>query len=438
MNTKQVQVSAKLINKGIPMKALFKPSIFQKLYGNSCGFTLVEMIIVMALFIFVIAITGDTFNRIVSRSTFLSRTAESNIAGIIGLEIMRTDLESAGYGLLSSFATSINYSEAADEPGLEMNDNVRVYATDTDGVQSHVPRAIMSRNDVTSADIKELLNGTDVLAIRSQSVATNDTSKRWTYVESKVLPERNPNAAPHQWSEGGLTNTDKVIVVQSRIVDKKLTNQLIVNPNDSKWNATFNNYSTIGKPPTYSDADGHSDTYIIYGVNGDASISNLRMPFNRADYYVRRPADTVTSAFRVPERCHPASGILFKGVIGHSGGHYQELPLLECVLDMQVVFGRRGSDSPNVTFENDISSLTPSEVREQIKEVKIYILTHAGSIDKTYTYPNSTIGVGPGDGLTSGTGRTYNLAGLANWQNYRWKVYQLTARPMNLVGNVSQ
>lgn len=418
------------------MKALLKPSVRRhKWYKSSSGFTLVEMIIVMAIFVFIIAIAGDTFNRIVTRSTFLSRSAESNIAGIIGLEIMRTDLESAGYGLLGSFAAPIGYSEAADEPGLALNDNGRVYS---DTEQNNVPRAVMSRNDVISADSTELLNGTDVLAIRSQSIATNDTAKRWTYVESKVLPERNPNAAPHQWSEGGLADTDKVVVVQSRVVDKKLTNQLIVNPISFKWGAAFNNYSTVGKPATYSDADGHSDTYIIYGVNGDTSIANLRMPFNRADYYVRRPPNTATSAFRTPERCHPSSGILFKAIIGHSAGHYQELPLLECVLDMQVVFGQRQDGSSDITFVNDISGLTPSQIREQIKEIKIYILTHIGGKDRTYTYPNSTIGVGPGDGLTSGTGRTYNLAVLSDWQNYRWKVYQLTARPMNLVGYVSQ
>jgi hypothetical protein len=88
----------------------------------------------------------------------------------------------------------------------------------------------------------------------------------------------------------------------------------------------------------------------------------------------------------------------------------------------------------------DISALTPKEVREQVKTIKVYILTHDGGRDRNYTYPNATIGVGPGDGIISGTGRTYDFAanGIPDWQNYRWRVYQMVARPSNLTGSIAQ
>jgi len=115
----------------------------------------------------------------------------------------------------------------------------------------------------------------------------------------------------------------------------------------------------------------------------------------------------------------------------------QKLPLLECVLDMQVVFGIITPGSTATTDTNDISGLTAKQIREQLKEIKIYLLTHDGGLDRNYTYPNATIGVGPGDGITSGTGRTYDFAanGVSNWRNYRWRVYQIVARPNNLTGN---
>jgi hypothetical protein len=131
---------------------------------------------------------------------------------------------------------------------------------------------------------------------------------------------------------------------------------------------------------------------------------------------------------------------LIKGVVQQSNGGYYELPLLECVLDMQVVYELRTAGTTMTTDSSDISGLTAKEVREQVKAIKVYILTHDGGRDRSYSYPNSKIGVGPGDGIISGSGRTYDFAasGIPDWQNYHWRVYQLTARPGNLTGNIAQ
>ena len=410
----------------------------RRLFANK-GFTLVEMIVVMALFVIVIAITGNAFNLIVSKALSLSRTAESNISGIVGLEIMRSDLASAGYGLAWSFSAPINYQEATGDPGVALNDANRIYQTtvDPDQSQQNIPRAVMSTDNVVSANNAVVMNGTDVLTVRSQTIATNATAKRWTYVESAVLPTVNPSSTPHVWSSDNLQPTDRVVVIEP-VAATKPTNQLVVNASTSAWTATFSKYSTIGKPPVYNDAEGKSDAYVIYGVDGD---TDLRMPFNRADFYVRQPAAGEWGWIRLPARCNPATGVLFKGVVSQSSGGYAlELPLLECVLDMQVVYGILPPGSTTITYQSDISGFTPKMVREQVKEIKTFILTHDGGKDSGYTYPNSTIGVGPGDGRTSGTGRTYDFVAnnVPNWQNYHWHVYQITARPNNLAGNVAQ
>jgi len=400
----------------------------------------VEMVVVMLIFVIVIGLTGDAFNRIVSRAISLSRSAESNITGIVGLEIMRTDLEAAGYGLLWSFSRSINYDEASEDLGIALNDNESAYAADP--TQDKVPHAVMSINNNVFTDPAVVLKGTDVLAVRGISVATNAAAKRWTYLESQVKPNINPDPVPRLWtsSSDNPANNDRVIMVQP-MANMKPTNQLIVNADGTWWatyNNPFHNYSTIGKPPVYNDAEGKSDLYLIYGVNGD---TDLRMPFNRSDFYVRRPAASEQGWIRLPQRCNPATGILFKGVVGQDSGGYQELPLLDCVLDMQVVYGVRTPGTTTVTDTDTISGFTPKDVREQVKEIKVYILTHNGGIDRNYTYPRSTIAVGPGDG-TSGTGHTYDFMNppnvVPNWQNYHWHVYQVVARPKNLTGNVAQ
>lgn len=408
-----------------------------KAIRNNGGFTLLEMVVVMTVFLIIIAITGEAFNRFISRAMSHTKTAESNIAGVVGLELMRVDVEAAGYGLFWSFmnATPVTYSEAADNPGLALNDDARTYTADP--TQNSVPRPIASIDNIASADPSVVLAGTDVLAIRAVSVATNSAARKWSYIESEVLPNGNPGPRPYSWNTENLSASDRVVLVQP-VVSMKQVNQLVAkNTGSGGWSATFNNYSTIGKPTIYNDAERKSDSYIIYGVNNN---TNLRMPFNRADFYVRRPATSEQGWFRLPQRCNPSAGVLIKGVVGHTSGTYDELPLLECVLDMQVVFSLLTPGSSTTTDTSDISAMTPKDVREQVKEIRVYLLTHDGGQDAGYTYPNATIGVGPGNGVSSGSGRTYNFAanGVANWQNYRWRVYQIIARPRNLAGNTRQ
>jgi prepilin-type N-terminal cleavage/methylation domain-containing protein len=399
---------------------------------NERGFTLVEMIVVMLVFVVVIGITGDAFNRIVTKSLSLTKSAESNISGIIGLEILRADIESAGYGLPWSFSQTITYTETDDEPGEELNDSGRTYASDS--LQNNVPRAVMSLSNHVSANPAEAFNLSDVLTIRSLSLATNAASKRWTYIESAVLPTGNPTPIPHVWSSDNLMDDDRVIMIQPLAVGMKPTNQLVVT--GATWTAKRSEYTNIGVPPVYNDAEKKSDAYILYGVNGD---TDLRRPFNRADYYIRRPAASEQGWVRLPQRCNPSTGVLFKGIVSHASveGHYQELPLLECVMDMQVVYGLKTPGSSVTTPVDNIFALdlNPQEVREQIKEINVFILTHDGGMDKNFTYPSSTIVVGG-----AGTGRTVDLSALggATWQNYRWKVYRISARPNNLAGNIAQ
>jgi len=53
------------------------------------GFTLVEMIVVMAVFVVVIMITADSFKTILTQMTKITKSEESNIEGVVGLEMFR-------------------------------------------------------------------------------------------------------------------------------------------------------------------------------------------------------------------------------------------------------------------------------------------------------------------------------------------------------------
>jgi hypothetical protein len=108
------------------------------------------------------------------------------------------------------------------------------------------------------------------------------------------------------------------------------------------------------------------------------------------------------------------------------------MPLLDCVADMQVVFLLdRDGDGVIESYVDVLTdtvtgaNLTAEQIRNQVKEVRVYILAHEGQMDRSYTHPATDIYVGePGIG-----GRTFSIG--AN-VHYRWKLYTLIVKPNNL------
>jgi hypothetical protein len=151
------------------------------------------------------------------------------------------------------------------------------------------------------------------------------------------------------------------------------------------------------------------------------------MPFNRADYYISTTVDR-------PTHCAQGTGVLVKAIVSQANGGFNGLdmlPLLDCVADMQVVtYLDTNVDGQWETMSNGLNLGSALNVREQLKEVHLYILAHEGLRDMTYTQPSNIILVGQSAIL----GRNFDLTTLADpdWQHYRWKVYRLIVRPDNL------
>jgi hypothetical protein len=166
------------------------------------------------------------------------------------------------------------------------------------------------------------------------------------------------------------------------------------------------------------------------------------MPFNRADYYMRIPASTET--VKLPTRCAPGTGILYKAIVsqaplaaGVPADFTEELPLLDCVADMQVQYFR--DTDGNGTVDDDggnISTLTAAQIRDQVKEVRVYILAHEGQRDPNYTFTNFTCANFSGKCILVGTnsvdGHEFDVSTITNYLNYRWKVYTISVQPIDL------
>jgi len=432
---------------------------------NNKGFTLVELIVVMAVFITVLAITASAFNTIIAQATKIFRSEESNIEGVIGLEMLRHDLAQTGLGLFTEFAPVEYKGEAKNTPASTYND----FNTSSTNAKKEPPRPIVTGNDLvagqTNADdtggTTKFVTGADYLVIKASSVGRNQTAQKWTYLE--YAP---PNVIPHVWasaSENFVTN-ESVVLLRRQISSTVQTSTLI---QDGSGVESF--YYAFSNIAFNSLAAGGNAVYTAYGI-ASRSDNKIRMPFNRADYFVSVPINTSGNpdASRIPNVCakdaagapHPDVGILYKATIDQdgssSGGKLEYSPLIDCVADMQVVLGwdMDGNGAVDTysnadgtqcnpcgatvaeiqaalsTANNSTASTVPC-IRNNLKLIKVYVLAQDGRRDPGYTSP-SPIVVGD-TGETSLT-RSYDLA-TKGLLNYRWKVHRVVMRPKNLPAN---
>ncbi|MCL4491598.1 MAG: PilW family protein [Nitrospirae bacterium] len=377
---------------------------------KQAGFSIIELLIVMALFVVVLAITTTTSTTILRQSTQQAKVAETQMESIVGLEMLRLDIGQAGYGLPWSYSGALTgYTEASSSPSSSYNDT-----------STTPPRAIVGGNDLTTF----VINNSDYLVIKSTISGMNDAAKKWSYIVTGTTTQT--------WGTDDLSSSDRIIAVRPTVGDTTIR-QLVLD-SSSNFSTT---YSTLSNLPVQA-----SD--LIYGVDSNSTLS---VPFNRADYYVKRPSTGM------PSQCNPSTGILYKATLnqnGINGGGLSELPLLDCVADMQVVFTLdMNDDGVAGTFSNpDGSTVTGSEgasvasvqstlgaadmLRKRLKEVRVYILVHEGQQDINYTYPNITVTLGDST-WPEGVKKTFILATMGgNWQNYRWKVHTLVVKPKNL------
>jgi len=367
------------------------------------GFTLVELLITMAILGVALMAISNTFVGLVNHYKQQSKLAETNIEGIIGLEILRQDMERAGYGL--PWVVPATYSEAVGAPASNYND------------APNPPRPIMSDNNYT-AGMNNGSNYPDLLVIKAANLARYATSQSWTYLTT---------GATNLWdvaSENPAV-TDYVVVLSPGLADTD-ARTLVVAGTPAMWAPLFRDI--VNFQPGASDPQPR----FVYDIYDSESYSRTppRMPFNRADYYVLGPGGSLN----VPSRCAPGTGVLVKSLISQKDGSRADvLPLLDCVADMKVIFrldrNGDGNLSPTDVLNDTLGApLTARQIRAQVKEVRVYILAHEGQQDRNFTYSRTTIYVGD-PGIDSGLGHSYNIGAKVH---YRWKLYTIVVQPKNM------
>ena len=357
------------------------------------GFGIVELLIATAIIAIVLVMSTDVFTIVLAQSRQQTKVVNSEQQGVAGLRMLQYDIEHAGYGLPGRYQNGINYLEAVAAPASNYNDS-----------PTGIPRAIVKGENIG-------FNGSDYLVVKSTVAATSTAAQKWTYIRQ--------GANPKVWDidKQKLIAGERVIVIKPRS-DENSQNELEMD------GATFFTQFNSAFPATFSPKKT-AERFVIYGVDPS---TDLRMPFNRADYYVARPGTGM------PPSCAPNTGILFKATLQHSDGAFSALPILDCVADMQVAFLLdTNSDGATDTATEDISALTTQQIRETLKEMRINLLVQEGHKDTSYTHSPAVMPVG--DTLFGAfRGSNFDLSATigTGWQNYRWKVYKLAIRPQEL------
>ncbi len=335
------------------------------------GFTLVEVMVSLMILVVVLTAVSGLFGLVLGQYKQQSKIAETGMERIMGLEILRQDIAHAGHGLPWNNISAFSYTEAASGT---FND-----------IPPNAPRAVLSNNNLE-------IFGSDRLIVKAASVGIDPACRRWTLLDS--------TGATRVWSPGSenLVAGNRVVILDPGATED--TRRSLV--------ASGVDFTAMGM---YTPLNA-GETRIVYGIDNGLG---LRMPYNRAEFYIDNTS--------VPQMCAPNTGVLVKAVVSHvSGALSAPLPLLDCVADFQVQY-RLDSDRDGVieTTADDIAASPPynaKAIREQLKEVRVFILAHEGQRDRAYTHPASTI----------------TVAGHANNVDtqFRWRLYEMVVKPINL------
>jgi prepilin-type N-terminal cleavage/methylation domain-containing protein len=371
------------------------------------GFTLIELIITMAVFVLSMAAASNIFTGLLTQYKQQSKIAETNIEGVIGLEMLRHDIEQAGFGLPWDL-NGIGYNEAIND-GTTTQDETSY----NDG--GNPPRSFVL------GDAEGWINGTlntDVLVIKATTVATNEASQKWTYNSNvganNIIPVWR-NAVGGAIPSENLNNGDRITVLSP----VSGGGQRVMVSAAATFFTQFNTDWTNGTWDNFEPTANSFNTRLVYGISSNV---DPRMPFNRADYYVRQPGT-------LPDRCDPNNtGVLYKATVNHADGLLSELPLLDCVADLQVVFGRDTNGDGEANSYGTTPGADADDIRDELLEIRVYVLAHEGQVDSTFTSPATITAFDPGIGAN-----VINWAVPANARNYRWRVYTIITRPYNLM-----
>ncbi len=367
---------------------------------NKKGFSLIELIVVVAIFTIVIGIPYKMFIqelKITMRETGLSK---ASIEEIPSLEILRRDIETAGFGLPWNIS-NFTYSEAADSSLSLYSFNPAVF----NDAPNNPPRAIVGKKD-------SLNKGFSYLVLKGTSFGLNKAAYHWSFIDK--YGDLNVWDSTSTENYNNMSNGDRVIVMDVGTRTLQGTSMYYtISKNADLTDTVASDYGLPSLPQS---------VYLVYGID----TSDPRAPFNRIDYRLYHGGDTNSE-------CAVGTYTLGRSIMRQTDGVIQSYPLLHCVADFQVAFGLDTNGDGDIdTWTQDLTTYSAKDIRNDLKQVRVYILIQNGIKDLHYNYPSDNVSVGETIQGNFVGDRDFDLNRIINYRHYRWKVIKIVAPPKNL------
>jgi len=367
------------------------------------GFSFLEFLVSLAILVVVIGIPLKIFIHGVKQTVKEVGISKKTLENIPVLEIIRKDIETAGFGLPWDLS-GIIYSESTST-GMGLYSFAPTIFNDS---PSNTPRAVVGLKDPLGKQFSYLV-------LRGSMLGLNKAAKHWTYI--------NKDNELNIWPSSSSSNYNNI---------KKGDNVILVNASNRAlaggslyFNITKDANSLDTNPSDYGLPWLERSVYLIYGINNSLTNNNsIRAPFNRIDY--RLYAQTSS-----PADCAPGTYTLARAIMRQSDGAIVSYPLLHCVADFQVYF-ELDTDGDGIidNCTQNLTSFSAEQIRKELKEVRVYLLVQNGIKDMSYKFPYSTVSVG--DNTTMCTPHNFDMTRITDYQHYRWKVLSVVAIPKDL------
>lgn len=346
---------------------------------RSAGFTLVEVLIAMAIFAMIFSGAFAAYLGQLDHATREYRVAEAAIEFNVAREILSRDLAQAGYGLANDYDT-LGFS----------------------------PRPAAAQ-DGAGGDALTLM-GTP-LSLESRA------SQGWSFVQTDGTFQVWTDPLEQLRTASDAAKNDAVILMEPN------SKRLLVDGTDwlFRYNGPTSNLTSLDGSTTI---DLPEEGTLVYG------LQRADAPAATQPYYAIKYALGGSS---FPESCAPGTKSLMRVESNTSEDPDPEdgTPLMACVLDFQVAFGLDTNDDEAIdTWDNGgavAGTYDAEALRSALKQMRVYVLLQSGSRDRSYTYPQATVRVGDAN---LGTGENVTLS--ADQRQYRWRLATISIAPRNI------
>ena len=360
--------------------------------GSSSGFSLVELMVTMTIFGILMTGIFQAYTLQMEHTAREYGVAESEIDRQIGQGIIDRDIYMAGYGLAD------DYSGTTDVNGNPVN---------------FVPWSLQSTDGGTGAADTLTLMGT-ALGINSQQ------AQHWSYVTAvNSVSGTGANVTLRSWSDSreDIQDGDRVILLEAA------TKRLLTGTGTPNWLFRFDAHDpallTDDEIVSWNDPAPNAPAQgaVVYGLHG----TNASQPYYAVRYYLAASDGT---------NCAPGVLSLLRAESRSTETPNSGEQIIPCVADFQVTIGLDTDNDRKINlWKNGGGTATdgydPARLNRSLRQVRIYALTQIGVKDRFYTYPSTTIQVGP-----TGLGRTFTLSDAQ--RHYHWRVIRFTAVPRNI------